>query len=90
MSSSAPDVDARAKRVRCSESELVVILEDGRSISVPLEWFPRLLHATAGERARFELLGEGQGIRWPDVDEDISVAGLLRGSRSREDAAAER
>ena len=83
MSSSAPEIDPRAKEVRCSDSELSV-LADGRSISVPLAWFPRLLHATAAQRNNFELLGGGHGIHWPDIDEDISVEGLLRGARSPE------
>jgi hypothetical protein len=55
----------------------VVHLEDGRSLSVPLEWFPRLRDATPEQRARWELIGPGFGIRWPEIDEDISVAGLL-------------
>jgi len=84
MSSLAPSIDARAKEVRCSEDELVVLLADGRSVSVPLAWFPRLLHASASERSNFELLGDGQGIHWPDIDEDLSIEGLLRGSRSPE------
>ena len=84
MSSSAPDVDARAKQVHCTDEELKVELVDGRSISVPLSWFPRLMRATPGERANFELLGDGHGIHWPDVDEDVSVDGLLRGARSPE------
>ena len=82
MSSSAPSVDPRAKEVRCSEDELTVLLADGRAISVPLAWYPRLLHASPAERENFELLGEGQGIRWPDIDEDLSVEGLLRGART--------
>jgi hypothetical protein len=55
-------------------------LADGRTIIVPLAWFPRLLHATPEQRRRWELLGDGEGIHWPDVDEDLSVAGLLRGA----------
>ena len=84
MSSSAPSIDPRAKEIRCTEDELIVLLADGRSVSVPLAWFPRLLHADAAARANFELLGDGQGIHWPDIDEDISVEGLLRGNRSPE------
>ena len=84
MSSSAPEVDPRAKEVHCSESELTVFLADGRRISVPLAWFPRLLRASPVQRENFELLGEGHGIHWPDVDEDVSVEGLLRGARSPE------
>ena len=84
MSSSAPSTDPRAKEVRCSGDDLTVVLADGRSISVPLAWFPRLLHATAAQRSNFEFLGEGHGIHWPDIDEDISVEGLLRGVQSPE------
>lgn len=82
MSSSLPHADARATEVRVSDDELLVSLEDGRRIGVPLAWFPRLLAATPSQRAHFEILGEGRGIHWPEVDEDISVAALLRGSRS--------
>ena len=84
MSSSAPSTDPRAKEVRCSSDELTVVLADGRTISVPLAWFPRLLHATPAQRANFEFLGEGHGIHWPDIDEDISVEGILRGAKSPE------
>ena len=80
MSSSAPVVDARAKQVQVSADELAVLLADGRRISVPLAWYPRLLHATPEQLNNFELLGDGYGIHWPDLDEDLSVAGLLRGT----------
>jgi uncharacterized protein DUF2442 len=66
--------------VAVSENELTVSLADGRRISVPLAWFPRLLHATPIQRTRWELLGDGEDIRWPDLDEDLSVAGILRGT----------
>ncbi len=79
MSSSVVEIRPRAREVSISEDELTVLLADGRKIPVPLAWFPRLLHATADQRQNFELLGEGEGIHWPDVDEDLSVAGLLRG-----------
>ena len=78
MSSSVVEIRPRAREVSISEDELTVLLADGRKISVPLAWFPRLLHATAEQRQNFELLGEGEGIHWPDVDEDISIASLLR------------
>ena len=81
MSSSLPSVEARAKEVRVTEDELSVLLVDGRLIAVPLSWFPRLLRATPQQRSHFEILGGGQGIHWPDLDEDLSVAGLLRGTR---------
>ena len=82
MSSSVASVDPRAKEVQVSEDELSVVLADGRRIGVPLAWFPRLLNASAEQRRNFEILGDGQGIHWPDLDEDLSVAGLLRGSPS--------
>ena len=83
MSSSLPSMDARAKDVRTSGDELSVLLADGRRVSVPLAWFPRLLHATPAERENWRLLGDGEGIHWPDLDEDLSVAGLLEGPTSR-------
>ena len=79
MSSSVVEVRPRAREVSVSSDELVVSLVDGRRISVPLAWFPRLLHATTDQRHNFELLGDGEGIHWPEIDEDLSVAGLLRG-----------
>jgi hypothetical protein len=82
MSSLAVDVSPSAQDVRLTDDELVVLLVDGRTISVPLAWFPRLLHATADQRVNFEILGDGEGIHWPEIDEDVSVAGLLRGVRA--------
>lgn len=81
MSSSLPST-ARAKEVTVTEDELIVALADGRQVTVPLAWFPRLLRATADQRRNFEILGDGVGIHWPDVDEDLSVSGLLRGAPS--------
>ena len=78
-----PESDARVNAVSVSDDELIVTLQDGRTVSTPLAWFPRLLHATLEERQNWELLGDGIGIHWPDVDEDLSVAGLLRGTPSR-------
>jgi len=83
MSISEVEVVPLATDVETSDDELMVSLADGRRISVPLVWFPRLLDATVEERAEFRLIGGGEGIHWPQVDEDISVAGLLRGARSR-------
>ena len=83
MSISEVEVVPLATDVETSEDELTVSLADGRRISVPLAWFPRLLNATGEERAEFRLIGGGEGIHWPRVDEDISVAGLLRGARPR-------
>jgi hypothetical protein len=78
VSSSIAEIRPKAREVSISDDELTVLLADGRKISVPLVWFPRLLHATANQRQNFELLGDGEGIHWPDIDEDLSVAGLLR------------
>jgi len=68
---------ARAVDVRFTDDALVVRLRDGRVLSVPLDWFPTLRKATIAERSKWELLGDGIGIHWPDLDEDISIAGLL-------------
>ena len=81
MTSSMPNSDARAKEVSFSSDEFAVFLADGRRISVPLAWFPRLLHATPEQRANYEIFGGGQGIHWPDLDEDLSVGGLLKGTQ---------
>ena len=75
---------ARARNVQVTEEELIVELEDGRTIIVPLAWFPRLLHGTPEERANWRLIGDGEGIHWPDLDEDIAVAHLLLGIPSQE------
>lgn len=84
MSSSALQVEPRAQHVRCTDDELVVTLSDGRTLSVPLAWFPRLAGASASQRAHYELLGDGSGIHWPSIDEDVSVLGLLAGNPSAE------
>ena len=70
--------------VEVSEDTLTVHLADGRSIAVPVIWYPRLADGTRQERAHWELSGSGQGIHWPDLDEDISVEALLAGQRSNE------
>jgi hypothetical protein len=80
MSSSVVEAVPRAQHVHVTEDELTVSLVDGRRVSVPLAWFPRLLHASAAQRSNWQLLGDGEGIHWPDLDEDLSVAGILRGS----------
>ena len=69
-----------AVEVRFTPDDLVVSLMDGRTLSVPIVWFPRLLHATHEQLHNYELLGDGEGIHWPDIDEDLSVDGLLLGS----------
>ena len=73
-----------AKNVRVTDRALVVELRDGRIVSVPLAWYPRLADGLPAERRRWELLGPGIGIHWPDLDEDISVKGLLQGLPSGE------
>ena len=80
MVTSGPSAGERIKDVRISEDTLTVDLIDGRSISAPLAWFPRLLRATPEERQQWAIAGGGFGIHWPKVDEDISVEGLLRGA----------
>jgi hypothetical protein len=89
MSSSALEAQAAmAHRVDVSEDALTVALTDGRTLSVPLAWYPRLWHGTVQERGRWRLIGGGQGIHWPDLDEDIRVDGLLGGRRSGESQAS--
>ena len=75
-----------ALRLTVNDEALVVDLADGRTITVPLVWFPRLSHGSATERENWRLIGGGEGIHWPDLDEDISVASLLAGRRSGETA----
>ena len=75
---------ALAEEVECTDEALNVVLSDGRSVSVPLAWYPRLLHGTPSERANWRLLGAGGGIHWPDLDEDISVRNILEGRTSGE------
>ena len=80
MSSSEGRPGERVKDVRFTEDALVVDLLDGRTISVPLVWYPRLLSATSAQRANWRLAGGGFGIHWPEVDEYLSTEGLLRGA----------
>jgi hypothetical protein len=80
MSTLAVDVHPLAQSVECTDDDLVVSLVDGRVITVPLEWFPRLAKATREHRENYEILGDGEGIHWPEIDEDVSVRGLLRGT----------
>ena len=80
-------VDSRSAtgtQVSVTNDTLAVELSDGRSISAPLAWYPRLLHGTVEERSRWRLIGQGRGIHWPDLDEDISVENLLVGRPSAE------
>lgn len=76
--------DVRAQNVVIKEDSLIVELNDGRSISVPLAWYPRLLHGTPEERNNWRPVGNGEGIQWPNLDEDISVENLLQGKPSGE------
>jgi hypothetical protein len=75
---------AQAMHVELSENAITVQLVDGRVISAPLVWYPRLVHGTVAERNNYQITGQGIGIHWPDLDEDISVANLLAGQRSGE------
>ncbi len=83
MRSSEVDTTPLATSVEVTDDELIVGLADGRRVSVPLVWFPMLLRATPEQRNRWELLGDGEGVHWPLIDEDLSVEGLLAGRRSR-------
>ncbi|MGB3897658.1 MAG: DUF2442 domain-containing protein [Mesorhizobium sp.] len=74
--------------VRFSDATLGVTLEDGREISVPIDWFPRLRNANAAQRQNWRLIGRGEGIHWPDIDEDISAYGLLAGYTSPKPGSA--
>ena len=74
----------KAKNARVSEDTLMVDLTDGRTISIPLAWFPRLLHASAEERSNWRMIGANDGIHWKDIDEDISVENLILGKPSGE------
>lgn len=80
MSSSAVEVRPLAREVEVTDSELRVVLADGRRLSVPLSWFPRLQSASREARQNWELLGDGEGIHWSEPDEDIGIAGLLAGA----------
>ena len=85
MSTSANELQAaRARHVAVSADTLSVDLVDGRSISVPLGWYPRLSHGTAKERKSWRLIAQGEGIHWPELDEDVSVENLLAGRASGE------
>lgn len=78
MSILAVEVEPMAVNVSCTEDGLNVLLADGREITVPLVWFPRLQHATVKERENWRMIGGGMGIHWEDIDEDISIESLLR------------
>src|SRR5215216_5722267 len=76
--------EARAQNVAVTDDTLAVDLSDGRTISVPLAWYPRLLHASPEERDNWRFIGDKEGIHWPDLDEDVSVENLLAGKPSGE------
>ena len=82
MNSSAITADERVLDVGFTDDALSVSLRDGRVISVPLVWYPRLLNATPAQRKNWKIAGGGYGIHWPDIDEDLSTEGLLRGARA--------
>jgi len=89
MTISAVEIDIpSAVKVTVTEDTLSIDLSDGRTVSVPLAWFPRLAHATVEERNNWRLIGKGHGIHWPDLDEDISVEGLIAGKPSGESQAS--
>ena len=78
------EVDPIAIDVTVTDQKLIVNLEDGRSITIPLAWYPRLWHGTPAERQNYQLLGDGYAIEWADLDEHIGVEGLIAGRRSSE------
>jgi hypothetical protein len=80
MSTLAHKIDERVEAVYFSRDSLIVDLKDGRSISVPLKWYPKLFKATGKQRASWEICGGGYGIHWPEIDEDLNTDGLLRGA----------
>jgi len=84
MNTSVLAADERVAAVAVSKDRLTVTLKDDRKISVPLAWFPRLLHATIKQRKNWQIAGGGYGIHWPDIDEDLNTEGLLRGAPSPE------
>src|SRR5271169_1213660 len=86
--SSAPSSDERVLDVQFSDDAISVSLRDGRVITVPLVWYPRLLDATAAQRNNWKIAGGGYGIHWPDIDEDLSTEGLLRGAPAPRAASA--
>jgi hypothetical protein len=78
------EIEPIALEVRVTDEKLIVDLTDGRSIIIPLEWYPRLAYGTPEERQNWQLLGDGYAIEWPDLDEHIGIEGLLAGRRSSE------
>ncbi|MCW8856255.1 MAG: DUF2442 domain-containing protein [Kangiella sp.] len=81
MSTLAVEIHPLAQDVHFTDDDIIVSLVDGRKLTVPLLWFPRLANASKEQLEDFEILGDGEGIHWPQIDEDISVAGLLSGAQ---------
>ncbi len=80
MSTLAVELQPQAQNISCTDESIIVELVDGRTISAPLVWFPKLSHATKKQLDNWELLGDGESIYWPEIDEDLSVAGILIGT----------
>ena len=87
MATSEPKAGERVRDVRFTDDIISVDLFDGRTITAPLAWYPRLLHATPEQRANWRLAGAGYGIHWPDIDEDLSAQGMLHGAPAPRGAA---
>ncbi len=79
MNTAVSVIEPRLKNIQVTEEDIVAYLADGRTITVPLVWSWRLLQASPEQRAKYEIIGDGEGIHWPDIDEDISVEGMLYG-----------
>ncbi|PHS23774.1 MAG: hypothetical protein COA83_09195 [Methylophaga sp.] len=80
MTTLAVKLNPQAQSIQCSDTAIIIDLVDGRTVSAPLVWFPKLSQASKSQRENWQLLGDGEGIHWPDIDEDLSVAGLLMGT----------
>jgi hypothetical protein len=87
MNTLGPKAGERVRDLRVSDDAISVDLFDGRTITVPLAWYPRLLHATPEQRANWKIAGAGYGIHWPDIDEDLNTQGLLQGAPAPRGAA---
>lgn len=83
MSIAVEMIEARLMSIKVTEDEIIASLYDGRTISVPLAWSWRLSEATPEQRSNFQIIGDGLGVHWPDIDEDMSVEGMLHGAPAR-------